>query len=1565
MKDYDFAQREIVDLQKQVTVLLKECRDVQLRCGLGDNDGDDSSIYADVGMETNAVADNVISERLLTFNDINGLVEQNVQLRGLVRSLSDQIENRESEFKEKLEMEHKKLTDEAAARVANVLQRAEEQGNMIENLRASFAMYKRLYEEQKKRQSPDTLLHSSEAALENGGKDLLFVLEGAQMQEASKMAQEKVAKQLGSLEEKLSKARSELVSLQLERDKLGSEAKHATEKLERFMKEFEHQDGRIKGLEARNLEHGRLILDFQKRLNESMHVQHASEDHCRKLNMEVSALKHEKEMLSNAEKRACDEVRRLSERVHRLQSSLDTFQSAEDVRKEARAAERRKQEEYVKQIEREWAEAKKELQLEKENVRSLTCDREQTLKNAMRQVDDMGKELADALRAVTAAKTRAAVAETKLDLEKKKASSDQNVADGLESRALTVSSAEITTDLIMMKEEVGKLREEAQANKEHMLQYKNIAQVNEDALKQMEAAHENFKIESEKLKESLEAELISSRVKISELHNELRLKSEEVVLASAGKEEALSSALAEINVLKEERSSKISQVVALEMQVSVLKEDLEKEHERWRSAQTNYERQVILQSETIQELTKTSQTLASLQEEASGWHKLADERECINNELKTKWEAAQSMLEESRRDSQKKYDELNEQNKLLHSRLEALHIQLAESDRSSVGMSSRSNADPNADGGLQNVVSYLRRSKEIAETEISLLRQEKLRLQSRLESALKAAENAKVSLGAERANSRAFIFSEEEMMSLQHQVEEMNLLRESNMQLREENKQSVEECQKMRELAQETETKADNMKILLRGREAEIEACKKEIEMSRAEKDFLQKRVSELLEKNINVEDYDKLKANLQRLQEKLKEKDDQLVDTKNCMSRQQETLSKLEEDLGRNEAELNSIKSELDKQNRTVTHYKRRNNSLSKERDELLKEKDAANKQIEELKQGKKVIGNAGGELAVKEKEEKDTRIQMLEKMLDKVRDDLRKEKENHDLEKAKHESSEKTVQESVKHVEQERSSFENKFEKHNEALRRLSDELAKLKHVEGSLPEGTSVVQILSGSILGDHAAVYLSAVENFEKIATSVLGELGQTPPVETPPALDAPAPVPTASQTTAQIPVTRAIPTNPIPAKAAEEKDKRFVVSRTNVGEVRKPGRRLVRPWRGKTEEPQVTDAEMSEVTADKSNLGGKPVAASQDTDANAMQGNLISSSSQPLSRKRPSQSVAEGSEQQIQGEALSQGAAPVLKKAKGQGSSEGGEAEVLPGTSAANVSLDAAGDVLTGGSNEEVIAAENEMADIVGDKMDSDVIGGSGDQVEVQNQKSDDAEDTTSDKPTSGTLVIEIDESLKDELMVEEDQQGDREEGELPSDVSEAEGGADVGSPESGEFMPEGGITPESSPLRMEEETAAPTEDLEAGEIPDDENDTADTSNIGSEKANDTDDQNAVVETDQGQETTPVAGDVSTTNASADADVVKAEAAEVVKQQVSPASQASTVVNLAARARERARMRQLGAAATSSLPAAAASPSALRGRVRGLVRGRGVGARVLPRGGGRTGGRGGQSSGQQG
>jgi len=62
-------------------------------------------------------------------------------------------------------------------------------------------------------------------------------------------------------------------------------------------------------------------------------------------------------------------------------------------------------------LQKEWAEAKQELNEERESVRRFTLDRDQTIKNSLRQVEDMNKELANALRAVASAESRAAVAE--------------------------------------------------------------------------------------------------------------------------------------------------------------------------------------------------------------------------------------------------------------------------------------------------------------------------------------------------------------------------------------------------------------------------------------------------------------------------------------------------------------------------------------------------------------------------------------------------------------------------------------------------------------------------------------------------------------------------------------------------------------------------------------------------------------------------------------------------------------------------------------------------------------------------------------------------------------------------------------------------------------------------------------------------------------------------------------------------------------------------------------------------------------------------------------------------
>lgn len=1277
-RDSSIAHKEVIDLQKQVTILLKECQDVQLRGRSVCDVSADDSLSSILELNAETESGKVISGRLLAYKDIHGLVDQNVQLRSLARKLSDQIESTEMELKEKFKMELQKRDDEAAAKVNAVLARAEEQGQMIESLHTSVAMYKRLYEEEHRQRSP--YQQTKDINQGEGRNNLMLLLEDSQ--EGTKKAQQDATERVRCLEDDLVKLRSEIRSLRAERDKFAKEAEFSLDKLDRNLKELEHQRDETNAVISRNVEFSQLIIDYQRKLRESSESVQAAEDCSRKLNMEVSVLRCEKEMLANAEKRACSEVHSLSERVYRLQASLDTLQSTEEAREEANRVERRKQDEYLNQIQKEWAQAKKDLDDERARVQQLIYDREEIRKSSFKQVEEMRKDLSRLSNAVTAAEARAAAAEAQNTLlEKNKYPITPIAGRNSQQGVSSTHTNEDVADLHVTREEIESLREEVQVNKAHMLQYKSIAQVNEEALKQMELAHENFKLEADKVRMSLEAELVSLKEQFNELECEYGSKLKEAFSSGAARDADLNSALSEIEQLKLENSSKMSQIVELEIQISTLKDDLDKEHKNRRDAQTNYERQVILQSETIQELTKTSGALALLQEEISELRKLSDELKSENSELKSRWDVERSMLEESKVIAEKRYHELDEQNKILHSRLEALHIKLAENDRDSAGIPTGSTDQTLPDAGLQNVVSYLRRSKEIAETEISLLKQEKLRMQSQLESALRAAESAQASIQAVRANSRAMLYTEDEFKSLQLQVREVNLLRESNIQLREENKHNFEECQKLREVAQKARMESEQLNALLREKQIELEASKKEYQIQKSQKDLLSQRVEELLEKcrnNTDVEDYHRIKDDIKQMQATLSEKDVQLEDVKKQLQKKDGAISELEKELAKIRKDLNERESKLNEKDgavselekdlakirkelsekegklneslqvqvplrRNLAQFKKKVDFLTKEKEELRKQNEALSKQSEDLKQGRKDIVDE----VMKEKEkEKDTRVQMLEKTVERQREELKAEKD-------KRQKTERTVLESIMSTNQEKIKWVDEFEKHKQAVEklvdelektkqlqeRLADEVEKLKHAKNSLPEGTSVIQSLSGTLLEDLLAAYMSAIEAFERVAHSVASELVVPLTSEVISVGDASASVTSGQALPLQAP-------SPV-TKPTEEQGKKSMSSTANP-EPRKIKRTLLRRPK-KNDGPQV-DTEMPEV--EQSNKTEKPM-SSQISETKV----VPTQQDQPLIRKRlaPSTSSDPQDDSLVPPSASSGVEAPALKKPKGSDS----------------------------------------------------------------------------------------------------------------------------------------------------------------------------------------------------------------------------------------------------------------------------------------------------------------------
>lgn len=1029
-RDLNGARQECSDLQTEVTVLLKECADIKLRFG-GERFQIQGSLEKPTSLVSGTASDVVISDRLLTFKDIHELVEQNSQLRAVVRSLGHQNEEFETKLKEAFDLELKKRTDEATRKVSVIVKKSEEQLQLITSLQGTVGMYKRLYEDEMRYHS--TLPKNDEnlvIANETSGEDLRKLV--ARSQEDIEKVRKDAAKQILVLENDLNKARQDASAARLERDRLVVEATYAREQLQSIVKESENQRKEMDGVLARNVEFSQIITDYQRRLRENAEQVQSAEEKSRRLSVEVSVLEREKELLSLAEKRASQELSSLSDRVHRLQATLDSIDTVKEVQESMRSAEKKKLEDEVHRMQKEWVEMKHELDSERAHTRHLSHERDLVFKQTVDRIESMSKELADVLQKVSAAETRAHLAEARcVELETILKKAEEKIAV-MASRRKNAKDVDFEPNMEVVsmpeqleqsREEIERLKEELDASKNHIDQYKRLAQHNEEALLQMQDTHNRFKGESEKTKEHLGSELTSIKEKAADLEKLLSEKESELATAISEREHALNCAEKEIILLREADSGKRTLLDQAEERIKAFKSELDKEHQQWRTAQNNYERQVLLQADTIRELTMVSERNAILEKEVLEFRAKAELSVTDLTSAGVAWEMEKASLQSENDSLAHKIKELEEQNRILLDQVEATHILVPENDKNH---GDHTKTPENIGSELQDVIRYLRRSKEASDLEISLLKQERLRLQKQLESTLRAAEEARANLRHEHENTRLALCSEEEFKSLQAQVREMTLLRESNDQLRLENKRNFEECQVLHERLQRGQEEVESLRKLLRDREVELEATSKTVELQKAEISRWENRVSQLLQKykTIDVEDYQRVQAELASSQEVSRLHQAELDASKGELQKlqegfrnaEQETLQKdekiaeLERKVRDFEASTQaSVKAETEKYKKQAIFLKRKVETLTKEKDDT---RDSLSKQLDELRaSANKRAGESHRsetqirqeiasqhEQAQKENEnllrEKDSRIQTLERALEREREVLRAEK-------------------------------------------------------------------------------------------------------------------------------------------------------------------------------------------------------------------------------------------------------------------------------------------------------------------------------------------------------------------------------------------------------------------------------------------------------------------------------------------------------------------------------------------------------------------------------------------
>ncbi|CAM6020254.1 unnamed protein product [Sphagnum balticum] len=621
---------EISDLQIQVAVLLKECADIQQqRFGVSNQNGETVVEFMTSVGET-ATGDAVRSDRLLTFKDIRGMVEHNSQLRMLVRSLAQQNEQKEQELKEGFEAEMKQQFDELGHKVVDTIKQSEEQSDIIDRLQG-------------------TLVDGSKEEIDEVHK------------EAATCTQ--------LLEAELDNARQMITNTCIKCAQADAEATSARDQVILLRKEIENQCKEMSTVLARNVEFSQAITDYQQKLQESSQKLQASEELVHRQNIEVAMLEKEKAVLVSVERRASEEVASLSKCVHQLQASLDTIQTMEEAHEGARAAERKKLEDEVNQLQKEWAEAKTELEMECAHGKNLIAQQDTAVSEALKQVELANKELSQALKVVSAAETCAQVAEARcwdLELQWK---ADEKIMVALGGTKNTISEeadahdvdGEIIFSLQQAREELHQVKEDLAAAMAHTDQYKNITEFSVKALKQIEAVYNNYKEEAENRKECMETEVRALTKHISDLEAELSEKDKASADAAEEKEKALTSALQKVAALKDSEAKKQVALDEAEELNITLQQKLDKLHLQWHDAQNNYERQVLLQAHTIRELTVISDKLSRLENVERALHAHTEKAEAELELSKVKWAVEKTSLEAAKADAEMKVKELDKQ----------------------------------------------------------------------------------------------------------------------------------------------------------------------------------------------------------------------------------------------------------------------------------------------------------------------------------------------------------------------------------------------------------------------------------------------------------------------------------------------------------------------------------------------------------------------------------------------------------------------------------------------------------------------------------------------------------------------------------------------------------------------------------------------------------------------------------------------------------------------------------------------------------------------------------------
>lgn len=844
---------------------------------------DGGSVEEEAGPESDT--QRLITQRLVLFKDIIELQKQNENLLKVTRELGTRMEREEREMKRKVENFESSAVEEAKSAISHLQDELKRMEVASEALKRERDMFRRMLSEGRTGDDQE----KSAPVLESGyvgsrdfrNEDLtnyspLQEQLAKQNEEMAAMLKEvqtsydafktesvttitSLNKQVtelsdirGTLQVKLSRAQSQEEYMQERYKNLQQDLAVARSETEQLRKRSDEMQGVISRHEARAERLSEEIIDANSQAET--------------LRAEVSNLKAEKQLWRAVEERLTKENKDLLEEKGRLNGVISNYQLMEAERDSHKDGTVRRLQSQIESLDSQLSASASKLAAAEEDLKRVNARKEADMSEFVEKIDRLQKEVSSARDLYNDARTRAEALDAKTreqqvmisSLEEKLKIYHSTPGEQSRERAVEEELASVRGELELTKNELSLTRK-------HRDELADIAKTAEEALEKMTTTHDEYEA-------SIQQKLTEKDSELEQLKTQLNETKE---LLDAANSEMSNNKVEESNVVKqlrEENSKLESSLKALQdneahlMRVQQqLKDELNNSGKLSREAQENYDKELVKHAEAAKTAQALREEVAQLKETIS---KLSKDEERAREQLSSSqasWDGQKYTYEYEIEQLKSRLEDVSTQNRVLLDQVESLSKRRI-SGSGGADNAGTSNDQDEGDAPIdqsREILAFVRREKEIAECNLDVAQQEIRRLQQRLEHVTSELDQARLDSAKDSAREEELARIAADHQRVLQQLENVNVLRESNASLR---SQSQHYQKKARELEEESEKLREKLEPLeeqLRSAVAEANAKDGEIKLLKEDNERWRARSSEIMQKYQRIDP-----AELKRIQE-------------------------------------------------------------------------------------------------------------------------------------------------------------------------------------------------------------------------------------------------------------------------------------------------------------------------------------------------------------------------------------------------------------------------------------------------------------------------------------------------------------------------------------------------------------------------------------------------------------------------------------------------------------------------------------------------------------------------